>query len=590
MKWRSGLVVAAALVGVNAQAAWAARLQVQFPPNQYRTSSATMMVIGSADAGVLVAGQSVAQSRSGHFAARIPLAMGANQVVVESGGLRRVLTVLRQAAGTTLPAGALIAASSFRPAGPVTLTQGQWLPLQVEGLPGLRVWAEIGGQKVELKALGSFAEAPPSQAVLTGALEAPQAALVTYAGRVQLPLGTAQAGLRLEIHQGAKVERMQVGGRLQVLPSEHRSLGEVVVEGGVLRSGPSSNHSRRYPLPKGAWVEVLSLQGEWAQLVGGSWMPANALKITPMGDLPPAVVRAVSLKATQEGWRDLRITLTHPVGPRVESSAKGLSLHLDQVQPELDLIGATPDRVVRGLSWQAEGDRGARFDLDLGREGGWGHRLRVEAGAVVLSLKAPPLLHGQGGPLGGARILLDPGHGGGEDPGCADPVGMREADRSLPVALHLAQRLRERGAEVRLTRQDDRYVPLVDRAAAVESWGPDLSLSLHWNALPDNGDPANTRGIGAFWYHPQAQALAQDLHRSLTTRHARPSYGVFWDNLALTRPAAAPSVLLEMGFLTNPEEAEWAADPEAMKRLAGAIAEALESHLLSQHQAALWPR
>ena len=52
----------------------------------------------------------------------------------------------------------------------------------------------------------------------------------------------------------------------------------------------------------------------------------------------------------------------------------------------------------------------------------------------------------------------------------------------------------------------------------------------------------------------------------------RPDYGVYWNNLALTRPASAPSVLLELGFMINPNEFEWIVNPQEQKKLAVAIA------------------
>ena len=56
----------------------------------------------------------------------------------------------------------------------------------------------------------------------------------------------------------------------------------------------------------------------------------------------------------------------------------------------------------------------------------------------------------------------------------------------------------------------------------------------------------------------------------------RPSYGVFWNNLALTRPHVAPTVLLELGFMINPEEFEWVTDPQEQARLAETLAEGVE--------------
>ena len=115
--------------------------------------------------------------------------------------------------------------------------------------------------------------------------------------------------------------------------------------------------------------------------------------------------------------------------------------------------------------------------------------------------------------------------------------------------------------------------------AAIDRLEPTLALSIHYNALPDNGDAINTQGIGAFWYHAQSHDLAQFLHDYLTNRLSRPSYGVFWNNLALTRPTTAPTVLLELGFAINPTEFEWIVDPVAQEQLAVAIADGIVAWL-----------
>jgi N-acetylmuramoyl-L-alanine amidase len=48
---------------------------------------------------------------------------------------------------------------------------------------------------------------------------------------------------------------------------------------------------------------------------------------------------------------------------------------------------------------------------------------------------------------------------------------------------------------------------------------------------------------------------------------------VFWNNLALTRPHVAPSVLLELGFMINPTEFEWIVNPQAQEQLAETLAD-----------------
>ena len=95
-----------------------------------------------------------------------------------------------------------------------------------------------------------------------------------------------------------------------------------------------------------------------------------------------------------------------------------------------------------------------------------------------------------------------------------------------------------------MTREEDRDVSLPDRVAMIDKVEPAIAVSLHYNALPDGGDAIKTKGLAAFWYHPQAHSLAMFLHNYLVKKLNRPDYGVFWNNLALTRPATAPSVLL----------------------------------------------
>ena len=66
------------------------------------------------------------------------------------------------------------------------------------------------------------------------------------------------------------------------------------------------------------------------------------------------------------------------------------------------------------------------------------------------------------------------------------------------------------------------------------------------------------RGISTFWYNTQAHSPAIPFYISTSVNTLdRPDAGVFWNNLALTRPHTAPAILLELGFMINPQEFEW---------------------------------
>jgi len=152
---------------------------------------------------------------------------------------------------------------------------------------------------------------------------------------------------------------------------------------------------------------------------------------------------------------------------------------------------------------------------------------------------------------------------------------------TLKVAQLIQTELRQRGATVQMTRTGDEDLYPQDRVDLINQMEPTLALSLHYNALPDHGDALNTQGSGAFWYQPQAHGLAVFLHDYLVRYLGRPSYGIFWNNLALTRPSVAPAVLLELGFMINPQEFEWIISSKAQEQIAVTLANGLAAWLNS---------
>jgi N-acetylmuramoyl-L-alanine amidase len=152
---------------------------------------------------------------------------------------------------------------------------------------------------------------------------------------------------------------------------------------------------------------------------------------------------------------------------------------------------------------------------------------------------------------------------------------------TLVLGKLVRDRLVEKGAIVYLTRNGDEDLYPADRVAMIEKLEPTIAISLHYNALPDDGDALNTTGIGSFWYHPQSHSLATFLHDYLVLNLDRPTYGIYWNNLALVRPTVAPAVLMEFGFMINPDEFEWIIDPNAQAQLASTTADAIEGWLRS---------
>ncbi len=190
---------------------------------------------------------------------------------------------------------------------------------------------------------------------------------------------------------------------------------------------------------------------------------------------------------------------------------------------------------------------------------------RVLAGATLTLPAALPLAVAaptSKGPLAGRRICLDPGHGGAVEPGAVFDFGdgrvLREADVVLDIARTLRAWLQADGADVTLTRTEDRYLALDERAVICNSAGADIAVSLHLNG---GDDPAWNGALTLFAKlidRRLAEVLAVALQNGLArTAPGRPFYAFGarpFDGHVLLR-TFMPAVIVEPVFLTNPAEA-----------------------------------
>jgi N-acetylmuramoyl-L-alanine amidase len=103
-------------------------------------------------------------------------------------------------------------------------------------------------------------------------------------------------------------------------------------------------------------------------------------------------------------------------------------------------------------------------------------------------------------------VVVDPGHGG-RDPGATGIGGVREKDVNLRLSRLLAERLREAGFEVVLTRDKDTHLDLEQRTAMAESAAADLFISIHANASRRKG----TRGIEIYYLDENHERHAMDI-------------------------------------------------------------------------------
>jgi N-acetylmuramoyl-L-alanine amidase len=579
-----GMILAIASVAVAAQP-----LFLAYPPANHKTTADRIFLIGTAPptGQVSVNGQQIARTAAGHFAPTFPLQLGENVFTLRHENQQVQIKVTRQSNQPEVPAGLAFAKDSLTPKVDVASLPGEYICFGAIAPANARVAVKLAGVDIPLKAR-SQVELPDNKSVLLGE-NSPikKGSSEQYQGCAKTPENSGESKVE-KIDLGVPIFYLTMNeqiitqpgtGKISILSPTDLEVAEVTTEPGVARTGASTDFSRMTPLPKGTRATVIGREGEWIQLDYGAWIKASEVRIVKDAVPARSIIRSARSRQVS-GWTEVLFPLEIPVPVTVQEGERTFTLTLYNTTAQTDIIRLDDDPVISRLTWQQISPLQVQYTFNLKSAQQWGYKLRYDGTTLVLSLKHPPantsaVPISSEKPLSGIKILIDPGHGGPEDLGAVSPTGVREKTLALIVSKLVREELVNRGANVVMTRVEDVDLDLPPRVEMIQKEEPAIAISLHYNALPDNGDAINTKGVGAFWFHPQAHSLGMFLHNYLVAKLNRPSYGVFWNNLAMTRPAVTPSVLMELGFTINPEEFEWIVNPTEQKKLAEAIAQGI---------------
>jgi len=206
----------------------------------------------------------------------------------------------------------------------------------------------------------------------------------------------------------------------------------------------------------------------------------------------------------------------------------------------------------------------------------FGYDLEKMEYGYLLSVKKAPKIDNMK-PLKNITVTLDAGHGGCEKGAVA--FGLEEKNINLQISKALKKELKRRGAKVYLTRTRDKQISLNDRIAFAKEKNSDILLSIHQNSLPNREDVVNKHGVGTYYYHPQAQPLAQKIQENLVSDTKFRDDKVNYASFALTRPTSQLSVLIECGYIIRKEEAVKISNKKFQKLIARAIRRGCEEYL-----------
>lgn len=192
----------------------------------------------------------------------------------------------------------------------------------------------------------------------------------------------------------------------------------------------------------------------------------------------------------------------------------------------------------------------------------------------------------------GPLILVDAGHGG-SDPGMIGVGGLEEKGINLSISLLLRDTLEKSGYSVIMTREEDKGLydssaankkaqDMQRRIAMIREHMPVLSVSIHQNSYHDAG----VHGPQVFYYESSvegkklAEAVQSSLNDLLEVDRPRKVKGN--TSYYLLKRSSGTLVIVECGFLTNPEEAQKLQTKEYQEKVAAAVSEGIRTYLNAQ--------
>jgi N-acetylmuramoyl-L-alanine amidase len=171
-------------------------------------------------------------------------------------------------------------------------------------------------------------------------------------------------------------------------------------------------------------------------------------------------------------------------------------------------------------------------------------------------------------------IVLDAGHGG-KDTGAISITKKREKDFNLAMVLKI-QKLLQKEPLIKLvmTRQDDTFVELNDRAAIANNLNATLFVSVHGNSFMKASN-----GVETYYYNEKSLKLAQTIHPYIVQSTGFADKKVKKEKFRVVAATTMPAVLLELGYLSNPTEESEMYNEEFQNRVAAAVVKGIKDYL-----------
>ena len=249
---------------------------------------------------------------------------------------------------------------------------------------------------------------------------------------------------------------------------------------------------------------------------------------------------------------------------------------LDPSRVVVDVFGVTSNtnwisqfhtaREIRNTWYEQIEDDVFRIYIQLKHPQHWGYAISYDSTGrhlVIRIRRQPPVLD-----IRKLRIAIDAGHGG-ENIGASGRVSrVHEKDYTLLIAEDLQKVLKKAGVKhIFMTRTKDTTLTMPERIAMLKTFDPHFLISIHLNSTSSD----TVEGTSTYYRYPGFRPLTMAILHRMTTLGLKDAGNVGNFNFSLSGPTDYPNALVEVAFLSNPEDEKRILKPAFRKAVAGKI-------------------